>query len=215
MAESGEDSSKTSRFLSSNKARKSDLIDSRNAPNTRKGTKTWVKLLLDYILDKKVAKTIEEVDNTDLPELLESFYADVRKKEAIPSSKKKGKNVKEVIEPYKNSSLKVIRAGINRYFKDKRGINIISDQRFIWCNQLFQGVMKEGKKAGYGSISLKEPITPEDLARLNDYFSRYMAPDPVVLQCYVQFNLMYFLCRRGCENLTTMHRETFDVSTHN
>ena len=171
--------------------------------NTRNGTKTWINLLNKYIVLRCEGNSIDDIKDQDLPDLLEHFFSELKKP--------KGKN-NEQNEPYKNSSMRVIRGGINRYLKEKRNIDIMSDDRFIRCKFLFQGVMKQNKAKGYGSIVHKNPICPEDLAKLQDYFSQYMAPNPTILQRFVQFNLMYFLCRRGRENLTGMKKETFAVS---
>ena len=66
---------------------------------------------------------------------------------------------------YHNTTMKGIRAGINRYTKEKCNIDIISDKRFIRCNELFQGVLKENTAAGFGNVTHNDPISSEDLER--------------------------------------------------
>ena len=143
--------------------------------------------------------SLEEVADSDLADLIEEFYAAIKKNP-------KG----NCCDSYKNSSLKVMRAGINRHLKEKRSIDMLNDPR-LRCNSLLQGLLKEGKAKGLGEVDHKPPTTSEDLEKLNNYFSIYMKPSAVVLQRYMQFSLMFFLCRSGRENLTFMDTETFLV----
>lgn len=190
------DNGEDSRFLKLNSDEKQQVFNDRN---TRNATKLCKNLLEQYIIEREIEGTIDTIDDAALPNLLENFYAEIRTKKGH--------------QRYKNSSLKAIRASINRYMKESRGIDIISDPRFVRCNEMFKGVTKQNKAKGKGIIQHKEPISSQDLERLQDYFSRYMKPDATVLQRCVLFNLMFFLCRRGCENLTGMSKDTFAVST--
>lgn len=193
------DNGVSSRFLSLQENDRSKIRESRNKANTKNATKLWKNLLNQYLIEKDIAASIEHVTDADLPKVLEKFYSEIR--------------TKKTHERYKNSSLRAIRAGVNRFIKDSRGIDIISDPKFMRTNDLFKGVTKENKEAGKGNVQHKVPISSEDLERLQDYFSLYMAPNPTILQRCVLFNLMFFLCRRGRENLTGMTKDTFDVST--
>ena len=87
------------------------------------------------------------------------------------------------------------------------------NEGFNRANKVFDAILKDNKSEGKGNIQHKQPITSEDMERLNDYFSKYMQPNVQILQQFVQFNLMFYLCRCGRENLTGMPKETFDVST--
>ena len=110
--------------------------------------------------------------------------------------------------------MKAMQAGINRYIKDQRGIDVIADQRFIQANQMYQDVLKENKSARKGMIKHKKPISEEDLKELYIYFGQYTKPDPGILQMCVLFQLMYFMCRRGRENICDMTKETFEAITY-
>lgn len=107
-----------------------------------------------------------------------------------------------------------MRAASNRYIKESREIDIVPDSRFISPNELLKGVQLQGKKAGKGRIKHKEHIEPEDMERLMDYFSKYMEPSPQILQQYVMFNVIYYLCRRGRQNLATLTVDMFEVRNH-
>jgi hypothetical protein len=83
-------------------------------------------------------------------------------------------------------------------------IDIISDPEFSGSKKVFKAKVTDMKK-GFGSINHKPPITPEDLKKLYDpnhvLFNRNM---PCGLQMKVWFDFMFYLCRRGRENLRTM-----------
>ena len=185
MMDSQESDALSEQFEEKTKEDRDKIIYERSSKNTRSGTKTWTNLLNKYVKFRGEGETIDDVSDSNLPELLECFFADLKKPK---------KNNSDQNEPFKNSSMRVIRGGINRYLKESRNIDIMSDDRFIRCRFLFQGVMKQNKAKGYGTIEHKNPICSEDLEQLHDYFSKYMAPNPTILQQFVQFNLMYFLC---------------------
>lgn len=197
MADSSSKKKKKDRFLKSNQQRKDRIFDGRVAPNTKKATQTWLKCLNDYLQEKEVAEDLDAVSDEDLPNLLFDFYTDVQ------STKN---------QTYKNTTLRCLQAGINRYIKEKRSIDIISDPRFLRSNEMFKGVQWEGKKLGKGAVKHKDIIESEDMEQLQDYFSRYMTPDPTILQRFVMFNLMFYMCRRGRENFAELTKEMFDVS---
>lgn len=179
-----------------NAARKENLMDIRVAPNTKKATKTWLKCINDYVTECELGQTIDDVTDENLPNVLFDFYTEVR------STKN---------EVYKNTTLRCLRAGINRYIKEKRSIDIVADKRFIRTNEIFKGVQKEGKQMGKGAIKHKDVIESQDLEKLQGYFSRYMAPDALILQQFVMFNLMFYMCRRGRENFAKMTTDMFEV----
>ena len=90
---------------------------------------------------------------------------------------------------YKNSSLRAMRAALGRRFKDTRSLDIISNEKFYECNKLFGGVLRTNKHIGHGDTKSKEPITEEDLAKLNTYFEDKMRskPDAQALQFILLF----------------------------
>lgn len=195
---SSKEKKKNSCWLDLNEDDTQDIMDSRQKHNTKKATKTWLKCVNDSIKDKKIAENLDAVDNKDLPDVIFKFYTEARTT----------KN-----ERYKNTTLKCLWAGLNRYIKEKRGIDIVSDPKFIHCNEIFKGIQKKGKEAGKGVVKHKDVIESQDMERLQDYFSQYMQPSAVVLQHFVMFNIMFYMCRRGRENFATMEIDTFEVST--
>ena len=178
--------------------------------NTKNATTNWIRVVNSYFKQRKIANNIDEILDVDLLRSLELLYSEVTKDN---NKTKKGDN-KENIKPerYCNTSMRAMRAAIKRYIAENRkGLDVIANDSFSDANKMFEAVLKTNKEMGKGSIQHKKPIVPEDREKLNDYFSRYMEPNALILQQMVQFNLMFYLCRCGRENLTRMPKDTFEV----
>ena len=95
---------------------------------------------------------------------------------------------------YKNTTLLCIRAALNRYFKQERGLDIISNELFITTNGNFQAVIKKGKVDGRGEIDYHEAISEGDLQKLADYLKKNMKSPPNAqnLMEMVLFNIIYY-----------------------
>ena len=171
------ENSDSNQFTTTTDAEREQIIKERSAQNTRNSTKTWISLFNKYVTLCKLGNNIDDISTEDLPTVLERFFSEVNK-----PNKACNAEPNKPPSPYKNSSMRVIRAGINRHVKETRGIDIMSDKRFIKTQNFFQGLMKKNKSRGYGSIKHKEAIISEDMEKLNDYFSQYMAPNPTILQ---------------------------------
>ena len=132
-----------------------------------------------------------------LAELLRNFYIDVRKKDGTS---------------YKLSALKSIRFGLSRHFSRELEIDIIHDPLFKRANEVFHAVTVDMKRKGLAKVDHTPPIEPEDLKQM--YCSVALNPNtPVGLQQKVWFDVMFFLCRRGRENLRTMTTTSFSMKT--
>lgn len=177
---------------------KSDIYDGRKAPNTNKATKLWMNCFSDYLKEKKLPP-VYKIESDDLPNILSDFYTELRKTD--------GEN------DYKISTLKCIRAALNRYFKGKHGLDIIADRRFIKTNEMVKGVTRKAKLDGRGEINSKPPIEPEDLKKISDYIDKNMSgpPNGVLLQEAVLFYIIYYMCHRGRQNLRAMKKNTFAI----
>ena len=173
-------------------------MQERNAVNTNKATKSCIRILNDYITEKHLPK-LEETGDADLPALLKEFYVNARQK----------KNN----DLYHTQTMKNIRSG----FQENRKVNIINDDQFNEANMIFKGVQVHAKKAGRGSRHHTPPITDEDMERLALYFNidQVKRPNPSILQRNAIFNIIYYLCRRGQENLYEMTKDWFKVITEN
>ena len=88
---------KVKRFVTTSEEDKQKLLDGRLKTNTKLATKSNLKALTDYLLEKDL-KTFDQFTTNELPDLLENFYSDYRKNDG---------------DIYKIQSLKCMRAGIN------------------------------------------------------------------------------------------------------
>lgn len=199
------------RFKTVSGEKKEEIRGKRKAPNTNRATKLWIQCFREYLTEKNL-KAIDDIETKDLPGILEQFYSEVRKKEKR-ENQESAKPDAEDERNYKNTTLKAIRGALARHFKETRSIDIISNEAFIKANQIFEGVQKINKELGLGSIKSKPPIEHADLLKLGTYFKACMEgpPNPKALQEIVMFYLIFYLCRRGRENLRPMKKMTFSI----
>lgn len=207
----GNEKPKTSRFKTIHAPEKQSIRQRSKAPNTHRATKLWTTCFSEYLVEKQLAP-MDQLTNEELPDVLEQFYAEVCKKEKRISGQEC--DYPENEHSYKNTTLKAIRGALARYFKEERSIDIISGEQFIRANQLFAGVQKINKENGLGSIKSKPPITESDMQKIADYFKHCLAgpPNAKALQEITLFYIIFFLCRRGRENLRPMKKSTFSIA---
>ena len=122
--------------------------------------------------------------------------------------------VRKETKYYKNTSMKSMRAALCRHYKEKRSIDIISNEAFIRANAVFTGILQLNKENGLGEIKSKTDISDFDLDTLLNYFRTSMSglPNPKKLQDINIFYILYYMCRRGRENLRFMTKATFKVA---
>ena len=187
------------RFGTTTTAEKKQIMEERNAKNTNRATKSALVTFRDYLCEKQL-KPVEEISNEDLPEILLDFYTNAKKTDG---------------SDYCVQSMKCLRAGINRYMKAERGLDIIENERFVTANEMFRGVNKKKREQGKGATKSTPVIITEDLQKIYSYFNHDImnSPDPKKLQQCLIFYIIYYFCRRGRENLYTMTKDTFDIST--
>ena len=190
---------KENRFYSKTPEEITKILDERNSRNTKRATKCNLKIFTDYLAEKGLP-TLEQLDLEELPAILQTFYPNLRRLNG---------------DDYKLQSMKCIRAGINRWTKSNRNMDIISDPRFAKANEIFKGVAKVARQTGRGSTKSYPVIEQEDMERIATYFLHDImnAPDPRKLQKCLLFYIIYFFVRRGRENLYAMTLETFEVAT--
>ena len=174
------------------------LLDGKEKKNTQKSTKSAIKQLRQFLHEKNWPD-VTDISNECVPEILFEFYCSIRPKNS---------------EKYAIQSLKCIRAALNRWFKTEREIDIIKDPGFVRTNEMFKGVLVDAKKNGKPKKSTPK-ISQIDLEKIGEYFQHdYMNdPQPKKLQQNMIFFILYFFCRRGCENLYSMTTETFQLVT--
>ena len=142
---------------------------------------------------------IDHIESDALPKVIGDFYFAARKKRYSDEGLEENatEKAKSRLKYYKNSSLKSGRAAINRYIKGKRGIDIISNEKFIKANEIFQAITKEGKEEGRGQIDSKTPVSDADFSKLSSYFLDNMRgpPNAKKLLEFVLFNIIYYCGR--------------------
>ena len=174
-----------------------ELLQDSKSKNTNRSTKSSLTRFKAF-LQLHNLPDIDDIDLDQLPDILTKFYTDVCTKSG---------------EQYQTGSFKVLRAGLNRHFKLNCGIDIVSDEKFMRANLVFDGVQVKAKKLGKGVTKSTPHISDEDLLKIGHYFNvdHVTNPQPKILQETVQFYIMYFFCRRGQENLYDMTKDYFQV----
>lgn len=139
----------------------------------------------------KFPRPIEEMSKEDLNTCLKSFYTSARKQDG---------------SYYKASSLKSIRAAIDRHLRaapHNKPFSVITDAAFTEANKVLGAFVKDLKMSGkIEDVVHKKAITKEQIRRL--YNSGELGPadsqDPAQLQRTAWFYVALFFGRRGREN---------------
>ena len=187
------------RFHSKTEVEIERILLERTAKNTRRATKSNLKTFYNYLTEKGLPK-LKDLGVLQLAEILENFYPSLRKVDG---------------DDYKLQSIKCIRAGINRWTKENRNLDIIADVRFTKANEIFKGVSKIVREKGKGSTKSTAVIAQEDLERLAIFFLHDVMnhPDPRKIQKCMIFYIIYFFCHCGRENLYNMQPDQFEIGT--
>ena len=132
-----------------------------------------------------------------MDDILAKFYVEVRKTDG---------------EYYKKSSFAAVRFALQRKLKEICGIDfdIINDADFFRSNEIFKAQCVLLKKKGLCQVNHHPPITDEDIQKLfgSDILS---VTSPKSLQRKVFFDIVYYFCRRGRENLRNLTKFDFSV----
>ncbi|CAC5399621.1 KCTD1_15 [Mytilus coruscus] len=109
---------------------------------------------------------------------------------------------------------KIVRYGISKYLKEHCSVDISNDVQFAGSKDVFKAVVVDLKKKRYASTDHKPPISKEDLQKLyNTNSIAINTTTPFGLQKKVWFDIMFYLCRRGQENLRSMTKKNICFST--
>ena len=131
----------------------------------------------------------------ELNDCLKSFYTSARKQDG---------------SYYKTSSMKSIRAAIDRFLRSPphcKQFSIIGDPAFTEANQVLDAFVKDLRKTGkIAGVVHKKPITKQQIQRL--YECGELGPanstNPAQLQRTVWFYLVLYFGQRGRENQRQM-----------
>ena len=167
----------------------------KNAKRTDESTKSAVKILRDYCEETGILFPDNTATAADLDSILSKFYIGARTRNG---------------QMYKINSIKSIRFALQRFFLQSNLVDIINDPGLNESNKIFQNVLKDVKTAGKGETDHYPEVEPEDLQKLHASFD---IGTPAGLQEMCWFSIMYYLIRRGRENLREMTKSTFRIST--
>ena len=174
-----------------------DLDEERHSVSTKRVVSRSVKLFREFLGGNC---QFEDFAKEELNTNLRKFFVSVRRKDG-----------QEVKKAYLDS----IKYGLCKYLKDQCELDITQDDAFSKCRNSYKSKVKDLKKKGKGAVQHKEEILPEDLHKL---FSAdnvaFNVSTPCGLQNKVWFDIMFFLCRRGQENLRDMTKNTFGIGVN-
>ena len=89
-----------------------------------------------------------------------------------------------------------------------RNINVVKDPAFRQSNETFKTAMRELETLGNGEVDHYPQINLSDLRKIYNFMS---CDSPKSLADKVQFDIRFYFCRRGCENMHAMTKDTFEI----
>ena len=141
-----------------------------------------------YLEEKDRPTDVDTYPTDQLDNMLSKFYTEARSEKG---------------ELYTKMTLKKTRYGIQRYWSDKRNIDIIKDKEFIGSNKVFQTMSVQFKCEGLGGVEHYPPVEEDNLRKINNSLSD---KDPVSHQQKVFVDIMLYFGRRGTENLRELKK---------
>ncbi|XP_029440796.1 uncharacterized protein LOC115080633 [Rhinatrema bivittatum] len=180
------------RFPHASRCEAQKALAEKDAKNTKIVMKTAVSVFSDYLkarhLDYKIT---DQYDDYQLNSLLCEFYADVRK----PNG-----------DYYAKKSITTFRYGLQKFFHQQRGVDIVHDPVFRESNIMMSAVLTKLKREGKGDVQHKEPLTKDDFRKL---YASCDIGTPAGLQHKVFVDLMLHLYNRGREKLREFCKDEF------
>ena len=175
------------------------IVDEKNAINANKAGKIALNTFLKYCNEKKINIDVKVIPLEELCGILSKFYLEARKEDG---------------GYYKLSTLVATRHNLQREFqKIRNDVDLIRGEVFRRANVLFDAQLVQLKKLGLGKVDHKMPISKSDLALLH-YCGVFSLDSPLTLQNKVFFDVMFYLCRRGRENLRNLKKNDFALRSN-
>ena len=116
---------------------------------------------------------------------------------------------------YSKNGLAGIRSAIHRHLTSAPyhcKFNIMRDVEFKSANNVLIGTVKKMKREGKDITHSFVPISSDDLKKLVQS-GILSVNDPIKLQDLVWFSIQFYLCRRGCEGVKDLRKESFRFHT--
>ena len=175
------------------------LIDETVPENTKKVRNGEVKFLKIINCERNsVDIDLHTTSEEELAGVLKRFYTNIRKKSG---------------ELYTPSALVGIRSAIHRKITSppyERSINIVSGDKFIAANRIFNAKCKVYTKRGNPKPKHKSQITDADMQKLGMYFQDY-SKTPTKLIQYVWFGMCYYFGRRDREGWRDLKAHSYQL----
>ncbi|XP_069134253.1 uncharacterized protein KIAA1958-like [Argopecten irradians] len=168
---------------------------------TKDVTRYAVSILREFCYERGLQETFELLSESDLCTLLKDFFTNVRNKKG---------------ELYSKSSICAIRQGIRRYLQEpphNKTFDIINDPVFKGANQVFISMLKMTRAEGKGTVTHKKAIPAGDLQKLYSHPRAFNTDVPKGLLNKITFEIIFFFCRRGRENIRELKPSDFQVKT--
>eukprot|EP00057_Strongylocentrotus_purpuratus_P027882 XP_011682356.1 PREDICTED: uncharacterized protein LOC587622 isoform X1 [Strongylocentrotus purpuratus] len=170
-----------------------------NGPSNNYNAKRHTKYALSLfeIFSKRENVNFEDIDNKALDVLLSNFYKAARNKKG---------------DLYALKSMQSIRFGLQRYFLESRGIDIIRSDEFSLSHKTFGAVSHKLKRFGKDKVRHHPQITVDDMARMQASLDLSI---PQGLQHKVFLDTVLYFGRSGMRNLRTTRPGDFVLHQEN
>lgn len=166
--------------------------------NTKKSTKTWVTVWTTWAEEKGYSPDIVSHEAKELDEMLQKFFAEVRKKDG---------------SDYEPDSLRVMIASLDRHLKEAgSSISIAKDREFVNSRKVLEGKARFLREQGYGKRPrASKALTTEDEELL---WSKGLlgSQSPKSLITTMWFLLTQHSGLRGCQEHHDMYVEDFSFT---
>ena len=128
---------KQGNFVDTNEQDIELLLEGSKAKNTNRSTQSSLTRFREFLQHSKLPD-LDDLNIDKLPKILTNFYMSV--------------HTNKTRDLYQTLSFKVLRACLNHWFKRNKEIDIVSDERFMRANLVFDGVQVKAKKSGKGTV---------------------------------------------------------------
>ena len=186
-----------SRFGQLDEGEVDQLIDDKDAKNTKATVRQCVTAFRDFLAAKGESVDFEEFEPSKLNKFLALFWPNARRKDGVK---------------YKTKTMQKLKFGLKKHLLAKKDINIDKGLEFNRSATSFLAALTDLKKCGKGTVVHKDIISDEDLKLL--YSGKTPVFDqgtPCGLIHKVWFDILWYFMRRGQENQRDMDDSHFTL----